>query len=356
MLTYHNALNTNPSKRATSHFAAQQPTKYRKQQHPRAQMAQPQQQQQQHPKALINQFYQRAKAEPPRYDVEAAPLDDQPTRFVCTLTLPAVTYEGETLAEQIFQEEGRSKKAAMDAAASVALRFLSDQPLYGSSRPYEESLLRTLATRVLSPNGLFRDPEVHGAAVAAVAFHGGWLPLTALAHSRLLRGWAKEYGSSQYGADVAADPAALVEMVRRELAAQAAAAVEPAEAAAEAMEGAMAEAGQPQDPGLAAARAEAAAASAAAAAALGLSLGAEGLSVRLPPESAAASPPAALAEQLAEEVVAAGGVATLVVIPADSSLPLREECVPARGSLLVRVAELLACPSHCHVLQWGRVG
>ncbi len=38
------------------------------------------------------------------------------------------------------------------------------------------------------------------------------------------------------------------------------------------------------------------------------------------------------------------------------SLPVREESIAARGSLLSSVAQLLGCPSPAHVLQWGRVG
>ncbi|KXZ56918.1 hypothetical protein GPECTOR_1g828 [Gonium pectorale] len=314
--------------------------------------------QQQNPRSLINQFYQRVKADPPRYECEASPVEGQMTRFICTLTLPAVSVEGESLSEQVFQEEGRSKKAAQDAAAALAFRFLSEQQLYGASKPYEESLLRTLATKVLSPQGLLRDPEIHGAAAAAMAHHEGWLPLAALAHSRILRGWAKEYGAG-FGADLAADPAALVDVVRRELTAQAAAGVAPADAAVEAAEGAIAAAeaeGRAQDAAAVDSKAAAAAATAAATAALGLALGPSGLCVRLPADAAEMAPPSVLAEQQEPEVAAAGGLATLVVVPADASLPLREETLPARGSLLDAVAALLACPSPHHVLQWGRVG
>ncbi|KAG2487927.1 hypothetical protein HYH03_013507 [Edaphochlamys debaryana] len=317
------------------------------------------------PRALINQFFQRAKANPV-YECVPAPEDGQVQRFLCTLTLPSVTIEGVSLEEACFQEEGRSKKAAQDAVAAVALRFLAEQPIYAAAKPYEASLLRTLATRVLSPQGLFRDPEVHGAAAAAVAFGGGWLPLAALPHSRLLRGWAKEFGGGSGaggGAALLSSPAALVEVVRRELAAQAEADVAPAAAAAEAMEGveaaAAAAAGSGAEAaGKTAARAEAEGAAAAAVAALGLALGPGGLCVRLSPEAAAAAaPPAAsISHQQDPAVVAAGGVATVVVIPADSSLPLREQAVPAHGSLLSSVADLLACPSPHQVLQWGRVG
>lgn len=68
---------------------------------------------QQNPKSLINQFYQRAKGPQPRYDAVPAPIDGAVQRFVCSVTLPGVTVEGETMPEQVFQEEGRSKKAAM---------------------------------------------------------------------------------------------------------------------------------------------------------------------------------------------------------------------------------------------------
>ncbi|EFJ41719.1 hypothetical protein VOLCADRAFT_98326 [Volvox carteri f. nagariensis] len=298
--------------------------------------------QHQNPKTLINQFYQRAKADPPRYEVELAPVDGQENRFICTLILPSVTAEGETLPEQIFQEEGRSKKAAQDAAAATAFQFLSEQPVYGNLKPYEESLLRTLATR-----GLFRDPEMHGAAASAVAYLDGYLPLAALPHSRILRGWAKEYGKS-YDPDLASDPMALVDVVRRELAAQAEVAVPPKAAAVEAAESAAAEAaltaaglhcGPPGDPAVEAAKVAAAGAAAGAAAALGWNLGPSGLCVRLPRESAESAPPGVIWEEVDPAIEAAGGVASLVVIPADSSLPLREESIPARGCLL-----------------WGRVG
>ncbi len=67
----------------------------------------------QNPKAQINQFYQRAKgSQPPRYDAVPAPADGAPQRFLVTVTLPSVTVDGETMPEQVFQEEGRSKKAA----------------------------------------------------------------------------------------------------------------------------------------------------------------------------------------------------------------------------------------------------
>ncbi|GLI69182.1 hypothetical protein VaNZ11_013751, partial [Volvox africanus] len=314
--------------------------------------------QQQNPKVLINQFYQRAKAPQPSYEFILAPVEGQDTRFLCTLTLPAVTVEGETPSEQIFQEEGRSKKAAQDAAAATAFKFLSEQPVYGSLKPYEASLLRTLATRVLSPQGLYRDPEMHGAATAAAAYLDGYLPLAALLHSRILRGWAKEYGKS-VGADLAADPMALVDFIRRELTAQAAAGVSPGAAAAAEVEGAVSAAlqmKQQQDLAAVAVRAAAEGSAAGAAAALGLGLGPSGLCVRLPQESLEAVPPGAIHQEVDSSVEAAGGMATVVVIPADSSLALREESVPAHGCLLSRVSELLACPSPHHVMQWGRVG
>ncbi|GIL99785.1 hypothetical protein Vretimale_4904, partial [Volvox reticuliferus] len=241
-----------------------------------------------------------------------------------------------------------------DAAAATAFRFLSEQPLYGSLKPYEESLLRTLATRVLSPQGLYRDPEMHGAAAAAAAYLDGYLPLAAMPHSRILRGWAKEYGKS-YDADLAVDPVALIDAIRRELTAQAATRVTPEAAAAAEVEGAVSAAlkmSQQQDPAAVAARA----AAEGAAAALGLGLGPSGLCVRLPPESLEAAPPGAIHQEVDPSVESAGGMATLVVIPADTSLALREESIPARGCLLSRVAELLACPSPHHVMQWGRVG
>ncbi|KAG2442401.1 hypothetical protein HXX76_002487 [Chlamydomonas incerta] len=283
---------------------------------------------QQNPKSLINQFYQRAKGPQPRYDAVPAPVDGCPQRFVCSVTLPGVTVEGETMLEQVFQEEGRSKKAAMDAAAATALAFLCGQPAYGATKPYEPSLVRTLAARVLSEQGLYRDPEVHGAAVAAAAYHDGWLPLSALVHSRLLRGWAREYGPGA-GGGAATDPALLVDLMRRELAAQAATERPPGGA------------GGGGGGGLTA---------------LGLELAPSGLSVRLSAEAAAAALPGCLSEHMEAEVVAAGGAAGVVVIPADSSLPLREERLSVRRPLLDGVAQLLNCPSPAHVLQWGRVG
>lgn len=68
-------------------------------------------------KTLLHQFYQRTKTAPPKFDVVAAPDDDAPLRFVCNLTLATATVEGGGVVEgQIFQGEGRSKKAAQVCA------------------------------------------------------------------------------------------------------------------------------------------------------------------------------------------------------------------------------------------------
>ncbi len=68
--------------------------------------------QQQNPRALINQFCQRVKVAQPQYVTEAVPVESALNRFVCTLTIPPIDAEGQSLGQQVYLGEGTSKKAA----------------------------------------------------------------------------------------------------------------------------------------------------------------------------------------------------------------------------------------------------
>lgn len=103
---------------------------------------------QDNPVSKLNEFYQRLHRPLPRYEFIDLPSDEAPNepRFICNVYMDGVTASGAVGFEASqFQGEGRNKRDAKNYAAREALSFLQDQPICTSTKPYEESLLATVA-------------------------------------------------------------------------------------------------------------------------------------------------------------------------------------------------------------------
>eukprot|EP00884_Botryococcus_braunii_P004141 jgi/Botrbrau1/13728/Bobra.0356s0008.1 len=74
---------------------------------------------QKYPKSVLHEFYQ-VHSGTPIFNVDQVPGTPEP-KFRCVLTCPAITHKGTPIAEQTFEAEARSKKAAEHDAAGRAL-------------------------------------------------------------------------------------------------------------------------------------------------------------------------------------------------------------------------------------------
>lgn len=101
------------------------------------------------PKQQLHEFYQKHKLPAPHFQVLDAVRDQPPNQqtFICNLTLTAHPDPEKGFPQQIFQGEGRTKKASQDAAATVAVQFLKTQGILEATEEVPGSLW-TAVTRV----------------------------------------------------------------------------------------------------------------------------------------------------------------------------------------------------------------